>query len=86
MKVCQAQEPLRDELVHVILQSIPELKPDLTDTTSLIQAGLVDSHGLVEIALFIEREIGRQLDFSRVNLEQEWDSIDSILQFIEKQQ
>ena len=85
MRVFPPQSDLRDKLIGVILRSSPDHIADLTDTTSLIKTGLVDSLGLVEIATYIEREIGRPLDFSRVNPEEEWDTIAGILQFIDKQ-
>jgi acyl carrier protein len=49
-----------------------------------MQSGLVDSAGLVELAAFVEREVGQPVDLSMVDLEQDWDTMDGILQFIER--
>ena len=57
---------------------------ELSDSTSLMRSGLVDSTGLVELAEFVEREVRNPLDLSTVNLEQDWDTMDDIVQFIER--
>ena len=79
------REELRSGLVSAISGSNPDFIGKLADDTSLIRTGLVDSHRLVEISLFIEQAIGREVDFSDVDLEAEWDTINGILDFIERQ-
>ncbi len=79
----KSEQRLRDELVNVILGSPPEFM-ELTDATSLIRSGLVDSQRLVNIALIVERELGHQIDFSQVDLERDLDTITGILRFIQK--
>lgn len=77
------QPLLSDQLASVILESISGFTGELTDTTSLIRSGLLDSLGLINTALFIEREIGHPVDLSAVDLELEWDTIADIQRFIE---
>ena len=75
---------LRERLGRVIRQCHPEVNGSLTDTTSLIRSGLVDSLGLLTIAVFIEREIGRAVDITSFDLVRRWDTIADILSFIEQ--
>lgn len=81
----EIREELRNGLVSAILGSSPDFIGKLADDTSLIRSGLIDSHRLVEISLFVEQAIGREVDFSDVDLEKEWDTINTILEFIERQ-
>lgn len=75
---------LRDELIDVILESRSDFIGTLTDTTSLISSGLLDSLGLLSMALFVEREVGRPLDITSFDLRREWDTIADVLRFIEQ--
>ena len=79
----QRQE-LRRELVDLIHASNPELDGLLTEETSLIRSGKLDSLGLFNLATFIERKIGKQVDFTSFDLSREWDSISNILEFMSK--
>jgi acyl carrier protein len=76
---------IRNELIKVIQENTPEFIGEVTDTTSLIQSGLVDSQRLVNLAMLVEREIGHPMDFSDVDLAREWDTIADVIRFIEKQ-
>ena len=79
------REQVRNKLVRAILGDDPAFVGDLQDSTSLIRSGLVDSQRLVEISLVVEESIGHSVDFSSVDLEREWDTITSILEFVERQ-
>lgn len=73
----------RNKLLAVLVESVPSLTTDqLTDTTSLVRSGLVDSLGLLNVASFVEGEIGRQLDAVTLDPAREWDTIADILEFI----
>ncbi len=74
---------LGDELTAAILETASGFVGKLTNTTSLIRSGVLDSLGLITVATFIEREVGRPLDLSTVDLESEWETINDILRFIE---
>ena len=73
----------RRKLLAILVESVPSLTTDqLTDATSLVRSGLVDSLGLLNIASFVEGEIGRQLDEVTFDPAREWDTIADILEFI----
>jgi len=73
----------RRKLLAILVESVPSLTTDqLTDATSLVRSGLVDSLGLLNIASFVEGEIGRQLDEVTLDPAREWDTIADILEFI----
>jgi acyl carrier protein len=71
-------------LEKVVGENTPGFAGELTHTTSLIQSGVLDSLGLVNVAIFIEQEAGHPLDLSEVDVEQEWETMERILDFIEK--
>ena len=73
---------LRDKLVAVIEMSEVNLEGEITDDTSLIRSGVLDSLTLFNIATFVEEEISRDVDISAFDLAKEWDSINDILNFI----
>jgi acyl carrier protein len=74
---------LRDDLLRVILAGTPGYIGELTDETSLIRSGLVDSSRLLDMVLFVEQEVGRPIDFTALQLDEELDTIPAILRFIE---
>lgn len=75
---------LRDRLVEFIEGLNLELNCELKGDTSLIQSSIIDSLGLFNLAEWIEREIGMQVDRTTFNLLEEWDTIADILNFINK--
>ncbi len=74
----------REKLIEVIQTSGGGWDEDLTDDMSLIKSGKLDSLGLFNLVMFIEREIGRKVDFTAFDLATEWDTIKDILRFIRK--
>lgn len=74
----------RKKLIEVIQTSGGGWEGDLTDDMSLIRSGKLDSLGLFNLATFIERELGRKVDFTAFDLAAEWDTINHILEFIRK--
>ena len=77
-------QALRSKLVTLIETSNTDLDGQVDDSTSLIKSGRLDSLGLFNVALFIEREIGRNVDMTSFNLATEWDTVNDILNFIQK--
>jgi acyl carrier protein len=67
---------------------LAELRPDtctgLAPNASLIVAGLIDSLALLELAGWIEAEIGEGVDPGAFDLSEEWDTMERILAFIER--
>ena len=69
---------VRDKLIAVLEDGT------LKDETPLITSGKLDSLGLCNLAVFIEREVGRDMDFSALDIAKEWNTINDILSFIAK--
>ena len=40
---------------------------------------------ILELGIWIEEAVGSQLDLTKINLREEWDTVASILNFIDKQ-
>jgi acyl carrier protein len=77
-----AEQSLRDRLIGLIEENNPETCAGLRDDTSLIRSGLIDSMGLFNLALWIERETGSKLDLNAFDISTEWETIGGILSFI----
>ncbi len=60
-------------------KSIPE---KFNDDTPLITSGLLESLHLLELALLVEEEVRVPLDLTTLDFVKEWDTIDSILNFV----
>ena len=75
---------LRDELVRAIEEGGVELPADLTDDTSLIRSGVLDSTALFELALWVEGRVGSGLDLTSFDIAEEWDTLGKLLTFIER--
>lgn len=73
---------LRDKLVAVVDASEVKLDQALTDDTSLIRSGAIDSLALFNIAVFVDKEVPHHVDITAYDLAKEWDSINDILNFI----
>jgi len=58
------------------------LSEELNDNTSLIKSGLFDSLALLELGIWIEKEIKSQIDLTSIDIREDWDSIANILKFI----
>jgi hypothetical protein len=74
---------LRD-LRTLIVNGTPGLDGSFSDHAPLITSGLVESTTLVSVALWVEDRIGREMDLGAFDLANEWDSIDAILDFVER--
>jgi acyl carrier protein len=77
-------QSLRDKLIAVLEASDVNLDGELKEGTSLIKSGKLDSLGLFNVALFVEREIGGKVDITAFDLAKEWNTITDILNFIAK--
>jgi len=75
---------LREDLRALIVNDTPGLDGRLSNGASLIASGLVESATLVNVALWVEKRVGRALDLAAFDLATEWDSIDAILDFVER--
>lgn len=53
-------------LVHYIHQRFAKKLPAVTESTSLVKSGLVDSFGVIDIVSFLEKEYGVRLPDAEV--------------------
>jgi acyl carrier protein len=72
------QERVRDFVLEYFYVSDPE---ELTDETSLIDSGLVDSTGMMEIILFLEGEYAIHVE-DRETIPENLESISRIAAFV----
>jgi acyl carrier protein len=79
---------LHRQLVAFITEKIESMEGDmdfeLSDNTSLIKSGLFDSLALLHLTAWIEEQSYNAIDLSEIDIMNEWDTIESILNFIEK--
>ena len=58
---------------------------EIQASTPLLDSGLLDSLGLFKLALWIEEELGAPLSLGEVEAVRDWNTVDQIAAFIEKQ-
>lgn len=75
--------PLHARLIEFLEGLDLELPDELKEDTSLIKSGILDSLSLFRLAGWIEQESGKKIDPSKLNLIEEWDTINDILKFVE---
>ena len=79
---------LREKLVSHVREQLErsgkELEQALSEDTSLVRSGLLESMVLLELATWIEEEIGKPLDLRGVDIRTEWDTFEGIERFIER--
>jgi acyl carrier protein len=78
--------PRRERLLEFVRGRLEEAHSEgiepLTDETSLLRSRLLDSLAILQLADWIDTELGVPLDLQRVDLAAEWDTIASILAFV----
>lgn len=77
----------RDRLFVFIQQKLAEADPeqpvDLADDTSLLGSRLLDSLAILQLAEWIETELGEPIaDLDSLDIGEQWDSIARILAFV----
>jgi acyl carrier protein len=75
---------LRRDLHALIAECAPDLIGDLPDDSPLITSGVVESAALLSVALWVEGQLGGEIDITSFDLVAEWDSIGGILDFVER--
>ena len=79
---------LKPELVKLMNELLEEaeqaLDGPLEDDTSLIASELLNSLSLLELADWVDDQMGGKLDLNNTNIAKEWDTIEQILGFIER--
>ena len=61
-----------------------DLDGELRDDTSLIRSGLLDSMALFQLILWLEKQIGTNVNPAEHDLIAEWDTIEDVLRFIDR--
>jgi acyl carrier protein len=74
---------LRD-LQRLIIRNTPGLTGPLGENTPLISSGVLESTTLVSVAVWVEDRIGKEMDLSAFDLAAEWDSLNAIVDFVER--
>jgi hypothetical protein len=78
------RDALRKELRALILDGAPALDGAIADHAPLITSGLVESTTLVSVAMWVEDHVGGEVQLGAFDLVQEWDSLNAILDFVER--
>ena len=73
---------LADFIDAKIKDSGKSIPGEFNDNTPLITSGLLESLHLLELALLVEEEVRVPLDLTTLDFIKEWDTIDSILNFV----
>ena len=76
---------LLKELRALIVSGTPGLDGKLSESASLIASGLLESTTLVSVALWVEDRIGQEMDLGAFDLVAEWDTMEAIVDFVERQ-
>jgi len=76
---------LQEELIAAIVEWKPMLAGEIDRTTPLITTAKLDSLGLVRLVIWIEERIGKPIDVTAVDLGRDWNDIESIARFVERQ-
>jgi len=79
---------VHQKLVTFVEAKIKDLNKEvggpLNADTSLIRSGLFDSLALLNLAAWIEKEVGSPMDMTAIDPLKEWDTVDDIVNFIER--
>ena len=76
--------PLRSRLFSFIRGLTTETHSELDERTSLLQSGLLDSAATLQLAEWIQREVGADVDLLQFDLSKEWNTIIDIENFIQR--
>jgi aryl carrier-like protein len=75
---------LRPRLLSFIRGLNADPRLELNECTSLLQSGLLDSAAMLQLAEWIQREVGADVDLLQFDLSKEWDTIVDIEGFIQR--
>jgi acyl carrier protein len=73
----------REELLAALAEWGVQVPPG-ADEPALISSGALDSLGLVQLAAWVERQVGHPIDATTVDMSEEWDTPAGILRFIQE--
>ncbi len=76
---------LYEELMNTIGEWNIPMEGGLSRTTPLISSGRLDSLALFRLMVWIEQKIGRPVDATAIDIATEWDTVDCVVAFIERE-
>lgn len=76
---------LRDELLEFIREARVPGEEEVSEDTSLIRSGLIDSTGLFRLAVWVEDRVGHPLDLTRFDPAADWDTVSGIVEFVRRE-
>lgn len=82
--MAEPREGLRKLVSELVDQTERELEEPLDDDTSLIQGGLLDSVLILELAEWIDQQVSTPIDLNDTDIQNEWDSIERILEYVKR--
>ena len=75
---------LLQDLRGLITSRMPDLTGPLGENAPLISSGVLESATLLSVALWVEDRIGKEMDLGTFDLAREWDSLNAIVDFVER--
>jgi acyl carrier protein len=76
---------LHDELITAFANWNANLAGVIRRDTPLLTSGRLDSVALFQLVLWIERQLGRPIDVTRIDMPAQWDSVEAIVAFVERE-
>jgi len=76
---------LREDLMAVIAIWGGNLDGPVEGDTPLLTSARLDSHHLFQLLLWIEERVGRQIDATAIDILVEWDTVDRIAAFVQRE-
>jgi acyl carrier protein len=76
---------LHDELMAAFATWNADLAGAVARDTPLLSSGRLDSVALFQLVLWIEHRLGRPIDVTLIDMKAEWDTVDAIVAFVERE-
>jgi aryl carrier-like protein len=73
---------LRSRLYSFLRELSPDPCLELNEQSELLRSGLLDSAATLQLAEWIQREVGADVDLLRFDLSKEWNTVSDIERFI----
>lgn len=74
-----------EELITAFAQWSPAIANGLRRDTPLLTSGRLDSIALFQLLLWIEEKVGRTIDITAIDMPAQWDTVDMIIAFVERE-
>ena len=75
---------LRERLISFIRELDMNPGSKLNESTSLLRSGLLDSAAMLQLAEWIQPEVGAEVDLLQCDLSKEWETVADIEKFIQR--